>query len=316
MLYNQRFSDVTKPSPVPLASLVTEFKLQPLTPKMTIITDIPKPAIHRPGLQLAGFYEYFDYERVQVIGNSEYSFLKSLTERERDRVFSKLFKYNIPCLVLCKGLMPFPEMLVHAKINEIPLYSTEWPTSEFIGEVIRWLKIKLAPRITIHGVLLDIYGEGVVIMGDSGIGKSETALELIKRGHRLVADDAVEVSRIAAGTLIGTCPKIIQYFIELRGIGIIDVRQMFGVEAVKVSQVVDIILNLEYWDERKLYDRLGMEDEYTEILGHNVITHSIPIRPGRNLAIICEAAAVNYRQKKMGYSAAKELSHRLKTLMD
>ena len=313
---SQPISDVSAPNPVPLSTMVKEFALVPLTEGVDISNiDIALPEINRPGLALAGFYEHFDYQRVQIFGKTEYAYLKTLEERDRDKVFSELFKFKIPCLVVTRELDAFPELIIHAQINGVPIYSTSWQTSEFTGELIRWLKIKLAPKVTLHGVLLDIYGEGVIIMGDSGIGKSETALELIKRGHLLVADDAVEVSRIAANTLIGTCPRVIQYFIELRGIGIIDVRQMFGVEAVKTTQVVDLILNLEFWDEKKPYDRVGLEDEYREILGQKVVSHSIPIRPGRNLAIICEAAAVNHRQKKMGYSAAKELNLRLKNVL-
>ena len=309
-------SDVSQASPIALSTMVKEFALTPLTEGVDITDiEIHLPEINRPGLALAGFYEHFDYQRVQIFGKTEYAYLGTLDERERDKVFSELFKFKVPCLVITRELEAFPELIIHAQINGVPIYSTSWQTSEFTGELIRWLKIKLAPKVTLHGVLLDIYGEGVIIMGDSGIGKSETALELIKRGHRLVADDAVEVSRIAANTLIGTCPRVIQYFIELRGIGIIDVRQMFGVEAVKTTQVVDLILNLEFWDEKKPYDRVGLEDEYREILGQKVVAHSIPIRPGRNLAIICEAAAVNHRQKKMGYSAAKELNLRLKNVL-
>jgi len=309
-------SEVSSAEPVPLSSLAKEFQLELLTTSVDINkNEISRPEVNRPGLQLAGFFNHFDHDRVQILGKAEFAHLHTLTEKERDKVFSQMFKYEMPCLVITRGLEPFPELLIHAEISKTPLFSTPWLTSEFTGELIRWLKIKLAPKVTLHGVLVDIFGEGVIIMGDSGIGKSETALELIKRGHRLVADDAVEVSRIAANTLIGTCPRVIQYFIELRGIGIIDVRQMFGVEAVKTTQVIDLILNLEYWDESKIYDRLGLEDEFREILGHKVVAHSIPIRPGRNLAIICEAAAVNHRQKKMGYSAAKELNLRLKNVL-
>lgn len=297
---------------VPLEAMVKEFDLQQLTPCVDISKiEIRHPEVNRPALQLTGFYHHFDSDRVQIIGMVEYAYLEKIGETERDRTFSKLFKCKLPCLVLTRGLKPFPELLIHAEINEIPIFSCDTSTSEFIAEVIRWLKVKLAPTVTLHGVLVDIYGEGVIIMGESGIGKSEAGLELIRRGHRLVADDAVEIRRVSASTLIGTCPNVIQYFIELRGVGIINIKQMFGVEAVKATQNIDLILKLENWDEKKAYDRLGLEEEYMEILGNKVICHSIPIRPGRNIAIICEAAAVNHRQKKMGYNAAKVLNERV-----
>jgi len=309
-------SETQIPPPVPLGTLIKEFELVELSNHIDISNvGIAHAEVNRPGLQLAGFYKHFERTRVQVMGQSEYAYLRELSENERDTIFSTYFKTKPPCLIISRGLIPTEDMLIHAEIHQVPIYSSPWVTSELIGEIIRTLKIKLAPRVTLHGVLIDIYGEGVVIMGESGVGKSETALELVKRGHRLVADDAVEVSKIANNTLVGTCPKLIQYFIELRGIGIIDVRQMFGVEAVKTNQVIDIVLVLEHWDEKKQYDRLGLSEEYREILGNNVVAHTIPIRPGRNLAIICEAAAVNHRQKKMGYSAAKELAERLKNVV-
>lgn len=297
---------------VPLEELVKEFKLQPLTPDLDISKiEIVQPEVNRPALQLSGFYHHFDSDRVQLIGMVEYAYLEKIGERERDRTLSKLFSHNLPCLILTRGLEAFPELLVHAELNNVPIYSSDIATSEFIGEVIRWLKRQLAPTITMHGVLIDIYGEGVIITGESGIGKSEAALELVKRGHRLVADDAVEIKKVSSSTLIGSCPAVIQYFVELRGVGIIDIRQMFGVEAVKATQTIDLFLNLETWNDKKAYDRLGLEEEYMDILGNKVVSHSIPIRPGRNIAIICEAAAVNHRQKKMGYNAAKVLNERV-----
>jgi len=297
---------------VPLEKLVTKFKLKPLTPDVDISKiELVQPEVNRPALQLSGFYDHFDSNRVQLIGMVEYAYLEKIGERERDRTLSKLFSHNLPCLILTRDLQAFPELLVHAELNKVPIYLSEMPTSEFISEVIRWLKRKLAPTITMHGVLIDIYGEGVIITGESGIGKSEAALELIKRGHRLVADDAVEIKRVSSNTLIGTCPAVIQYFVELRGVGIIDIRQMFGVEAVKATQTIDLFLKMETWDDKKVYDRLGLEEEYMEILGNKIVSHSIPVRPGRNIAIICEAAAVNHRQKKMGYNAAKVLNERV-----
>ena len=302
----------THPDPIPLQDMLDKFELVPATPEVDIDELVLTVAsVNRPGLQISGFYDYFDHDRIQIMGRSEIGYLRTLDEKQRDAVFQKLFSYKIPCVVITHGQEPFPEMIIHAVIRNIPIYTSDWATSEFLGEVIRWLKMKLAPRVTLHGVLMDIYGEGVVIMGESGIGKSETALNLIKRGHRLVADDAVEISRISRDTLIGACPNLIQHFTEVRGIGVIDVKQMFGVEAVKPSQTIDMILNLEHYDADKTYNRMGIDDEYIEVLGQQVIANTILIRPGRDMAIICEAAAVNNRQKKMGYSAAKALNERL-----
>ena len=297
---------------VPINVLIEEFTLTNFTPEVDISDKVIEHAeINRPALQFAGFYEYFDSHRLQIVGLVEYAYLNKLEESVRKERIKEMFDSGIPCLVLCRGLEPFPEMLVFAINKDIPVLGYNASTTEFMGEIIKWLKVWLAPQVTLHGVLIDIYGEGVLIMGESGIGKSEAALELIKRGHRLVADDAVEVKKVSAQTLIGTCPEVIRYFIELRGIGIIDVRQMFGVESVKETQNIDVVIKLEIWDDKKEYDRLGLTEDYIEILGNKVICHSIPIRPGRNLAIICESAAVNHRQKKMGYNAAKVLNERV-----
>jgi len=223
----------------------------------------------------------------------------------------RIFQHRIPAMVVCRGLEVFPEMLEYAEEYDVPLLSTDYTTTDFIGEVIRWMKVQLAPRITMHGCLLDVYGVGTLIIGESGIGKSETALELIKRGHRFIADDAVEVRRVSAETLIGSCPANIRYFLELRGIGIIDVMQMFGVQSIKPTQAVDLIISLENWEKDRIYDRIGAPEQFTEILGNKVNSHAIPIRPGRSLAIICEAAAINQRQKQMGYNAAEALTERV-----
>ena len=265
------------------------------------------PEINRPALQLAGFYDYFDSVRMQIIGLVEYTYMEKLSHSTRTETFKKLFEYKIPVLVMCRNLFPFPEMIEHALLSNTPILGYSGSTNEFIGELSRWLKVQLAPRVTIHGVLVDVYGEGVLIIGESGIGKSETALELIKRGHRLVADDAVEIRKVSSQTLVGSCPETIKYFIELRGVGIIDVRQMFGVQSIKVTQSVDLVIKLESWDHSKEYDRLGLNEEYMTILDNKVVCHLIPIRPGRNLAVICESAAINHRQKKMGYNAAAAL---------
>lgn len=297
---------------VTLDEVIKEFDLKNLTKDVEtkgIIIEMPE--INRPALQLAGFFDYFDCERIQIVGIVEYTFLSKMTPEFRQETLKKIFGYKIPCFVICRGLEPHQEMLFYAKEEKIPILQTEDTTSDFMGEVIRWLKVQLAPRTTIHGVLVDIYGEGVLIIGESGIGKSETALELIKRGHRLVADDAVEIKRVSHSTLIGSCPELIRYFIELRGIGIINVKQMFGVQSVKDTQGIDLIIKLELWQKGKAYDRLGLNEEYMEILGNNITCHTIPIRPGRNLAMICESAAINRRQKKMGYNAAQVLNDRV-----
>ncbi|MDR2898757.1 MAG: HPr(Ser) kinase/phosphatase [Clostridiales bacterium] len=299
-------------STVLLTEIIEEFNLINFTPDIDMTEMyLEYPDINRPALQLAGFFEYFDSNRLQIIGLVEHAYLSTLSEDIRSERLRHVFTSQIPCLILTRKLEPFPEMFVYAEYYKIPVLGSDSATTEFMGEIIKWLRVRLAPQVTLHGVLVDIYGEGVLLMGDSGIGKSEAALELIKRGHRLVADDAVEVKRVSAQTLIGSCPELIKYFIELRGIGIIDVRQMFGVEAIKATQNIDLVIKLELWDEKKEYDRLGLTEEYIDILGNKVVCHSIPIRPGRNLAIICESAAVNHRQKKMGYNAAQVLNERV-----
>lgn len=272
---------------------------------------ISTPEVNRPALQLAGFFEHFDKERVQIIGNVECAFLDNMERQNRQWVYDKLMTSGIPCLILCRGHEPDEDMLAAANLNGVPICSTEEATSPFDAELTRWLKVQLAPSITIHGVLVDVYGEGVLIMGESGIGKSEAALELIKRGHRLVTDDVVEIRKVSEETLIGTAPAITKHFIELRGIGIIDVKALFGVESILDTINIDMVIKLEEWDREKEYDRLGLTDNYTEFLGNKVVCYSIPIRPGRNLAVIVEAASVNHRQKKMGYNAAQELYNRV-----
>lgn len=274
-----------------------------------LITD---PDINRPAVQLAGFFEHFDASRIQICGNVEHAYIANMhTEDENREIFAKLFSYRIPCLIFCRGLEPHDFILDVAREYGIPVLTSNSTTSSFVHEAVRWLHVELAPRISIHGVLVDVYGEGILIMGESGIGKSEAALELIKRGHRLVSDDVVEIKKVSDETLVGTAPDITRHFIELRGIGIIDVKTLFGVECVKMSQTIDLIVKLEEWNKDTEYDRLGLSDQYTEILGNRVVSHSIPIRPGRNIAIIVESAAVNHRQKKMGYNAAQELYNRV-----
>lgn len=297
---------------VKLTKVIEKMELVNLTPAVdTNSTWITIPEVNRPALQLTGFYEQFDNDRIQIIGKVEALYLESLSEMERYERYVQLLSSNIPCLVFCRGIEPEEKIIELATKSNIPMLKTEAATSDFIAEVIRWLKVQLAPCIVIHGVLVDVYGEGVLITGESGIGKSEAALELIKRGHRLVTDDAVEIRKVSDETLIGTAPGVTKYFIELRGIGIIDVKTLFGVESIKETQQIDMVIKLEDWNKDKEYDRLGLEEEYTEYLGNKVVCHALPIRPGRNLAVIVEAAAVNHRQKKMGYNAAKELYRRV-----
>ena len=248
---------------------------------------------------------------MQIIGYVEYNYLEHLPREAKLPVYEKFLSYHVPCIIYTTMTEPDEDMLRLAEQYEVPVFMTKMTTSSFMAEIIRWLNVELAPCISIHGVLVDVYGEGVLIMGESGIGKSEAALELIKRGHRLVTDDVVEIRKVSDATLIGSSPDITRHFIELRGIGIIDVKTLFGVESVKNTQSIDLVIKLEEWDREKEYDRLGLEEEYTEFLGNQVVCHSLPIRPGRNLAVIVEAAAVNHRQKKMGYNAAKELYNRV-----
>lgn len=297
---------------VSLVSLIEKMNLENCTPDIDINTiKISQPDVNRPALQLAGFFDHFDSERVQVIGRVEQAYLEHLDKETGINNLSRLMDYKVPCIVFSRNMEIDEKLIRMATEKGVPLLRTSKTTSSFMAEVIRWLNVELAPRITIHGGLVDVYGEGILIMGESGIGKSEAALELIKRGHRLVTDDVVEIKKVSDDTLIGTSPDITRHFIELRGIGIIDVKTLFGVESVKNTQSIDLVIKLEEWDRDKQYDRLGLEEQYIEFLGNKVVCHSIPIRPGRNLAIICEAAAVNYRQKKMGYNAAQELYNRV-----
>ncbi|MCI6649452.1 MAG: HPr(Ser) kinase/phosphatase [Lachnospiraceae bacterium] len=268
--------------------------------------------INRPALQLTGFYEHFDSNRIQLIGMVEYAYLHSLqSEDERHEIYKKLFSYKIPAVIICRGLKPEKYFIEEAERAGTPVLGTPRATSQFEASLINVLGYELAPTTTIHGVLVDVYGEGLLITGESGIGKSEAALELVRRGHRLVADDVVEIRQINDDTLVGTSPAITKYLIELRGIGIIDVKSLYGVECVKDTQTIDLVIKLEDWHRDTEYDRLGLDDEYMQILDKKVVCHSLPIRPGRNLAIICETAAVNHRQKKMGYNAAAELYRRV-----
>ncbi len=297
---------------VSLKTIIERMKLENLTPELDIKKiRISQPDINRPALQLAGYFEHFEATRLQVIGFVEYTYMESFSDDEREKMYREFLSFDIPGVVFCRELAPDPLFIKIAMEEKVPVLMTKKSTSSFMAEIIRWLNVKLAPCISIHGVLVDVYGVGVLITGESGIGKSETAIELIKRGHRLVSDDVVELRRVSEETLIGSAPDITKHFIEMRGVGIIDVKSLYGASSVRETQTIDLVIKLEDWDKDKEYDRLGLEEEYTEYLGNKVVCHRIPIRPGRNLAVICESAAVNHRQKAMGYNAAQELYNRV-----
>ena len=297
---------------VKLSELAEKMELKNLTPTVELKgKEVSIPEVNRPALQLSGFFDHFDSDRVQIIGYVEYTYLQTLDYERKIKIYDELVTYKVPCIVFSRNLEPDKELIEKAAKQDIPIFQTEKQTSGFMAELIRWMNVKLAPCISIHGVLVDVYGVGVLIMGESGIGKSEAALELIKRGHRLVTDDVVEIRKVSDETLVGSAPDITRHFIELRGIGIVDVKSMFGVQSVRETQNIDLVITLEDWSREKEYDRLGLEESYTEFLGNKVVCHNIPIRPGRNLAIIVESAAVNHRQKQMGYNAAQELYKRV-----
>ena len=298
---------------VALETVIDKMKLDNLTPDIDISRiKITQPDINRPAIQIAGYYEHYDAARLQIIGFVEYTYMENLSTKEKREAYEKLLSFEeTPAVVYCRELVPDDIFLEIANKHKVPVLMTKKSTSDFMAEIIRWLKVKLAPCIVVHGVLVDVYGEGVLITGESGICKSEAALELIKRGHRLVSDDAVEIRKVSDDTLIGSAPDVTKHFIELRGIGIVDVKTLFGVSSVKDTQSIDLVIKLEEWNRDIEYDRMGLEEQYTEYLGKKVVCHNIPIRPGRNLAIICESAAVNYRQKKMGYNAAQEFYKRI-----
>ena len=273
--------------------------------------ELHQSDVNRPALQLAGFFEHFDYERLQIVGMVESAYVEEKYEDHGVAMYEKIFQAGIPCMVFCRDLKPADEVVELATKYNIPLLLCPSGTCGFMNKAIRLLQTELAPRISIHGVLVDVFGEGVLITGESGIGKSEAALELIKRGHRLVSDDVVEIKKISDNELIGSAPSITRHFIELRGIGIVDVKTLFGIQSVLETQRISLVIQLEEWSREREYDRLGLDDQYTEYLGNKVVCHSIPIRPGRNVAMLVESAAINHRQKKMGYNAAHELYRRV-----
>ncbi|MCM1263184.1 MAG: HPr(Ser) kinase/phosphatase [Butyrivibrio sp.] len=297
---------------ISLSKVIEKMEWENLTPEIDISKiKISQPDINRPALQLAGYFEHFETTRLQIIGYVEYSYMNGLDEAVQLDIYEKLLNNPIPGIVFCRELQPNDLFRKIAVKYGVPLFMSKKATSACMAEVIRWLNVQLAPCISIHGVLVDVYGEGVLITGESGIGKSEAALELIKRGHRLITDDVVELRRVSDDTLVGSAPDVTKHFIELRGIGIVNVKALFGASSVKDTQSIDLVIHLEDWDKDKEYDRMGLEEEYIEYLGNKVVCHNIPIRPGRSLAIICESAAVNHREKKMGYNAAQELYQRV-----
>lgn len=297
---------------VSLKSIVDELNLEiinaPTELEKIFVSD---SELNRPGLQLADYYEFFDSHRIQIFGLSEISYLKTLSKEEYTARISKFLGLSPVAVIITRALEVDEEFIELAKHYNIPLFRTPYMTSAFTTDLNAYLNLQLAPRITRHGVLVEVYGEGILLLGESGVGKSETAIELIKRGHRLIADDAVEIRRVSSKTLVGTAPENIRHFVELRGVGIINARRIFGMGAVKLTEKIDMVINLEQWNPEKIYDRMGLENETTEILGLKVTSTTIPIKPGRNLAIIIEVAAMNNRQKKMGYNAAQELLHKL-----
>ena len=270
-------------------------------------TNISTVEINRPGLELTGYLEFFDNKRIQVLGNTEFSYLGRYGPEAQKMVIDSIFSFGPPAVIICRDIEPSNAILESAKLHKVSIFSTPQSTSDLTASLVQYLNKELAPRITRHGVLVEVYGEGCLLTGDSGVGKSETAIELIKRGHRLVADDAVEIRRTAQTTLYGQSPENIRHFIELRGIGIINARKLFGMGAIKLQEKIDMVINLEQWDSAKVYDRMGLDNEYMKILGVEVPTLTMPVKPGRNLAVIIEVAAMNNRQKKMGYNAAREL---------
>ncbi len=302
---------------IALEQIINEFQLEvvylPTAAKDILLSNAE---VNRPGLALAGFFGNFDPSRIEIIGKAEYGFLSGRNEDERDFKIREFIRHKPACIIFSTGLEIFPAMLEEAQKQDVPVLVSRERTSSLMAALIASLNMHLAPRLTRHGVLVNVYGEGILILGDSGVGKSETAIELVKRGHRLIADDAVEIKRASAKTLVGSAPEIIRHYVELRGIGIVDVKRLFGMGSVMDSDKINLIINLEQWVPGKMYDRLGLDDETMDILGVEIPTITIPVRPGRNLAIILEIAAMNNRQKRMGYNTAEEFNKKLLAQME
>ena len=297
------------------SEFVKELKLTVLSPSTKTEWDIRTTDLNRPGMQFAGFYEYFAFERPQVIGKVELTYLENLPHDVRSERLKEYFSYDLPCVIICRNMQPPEELIREAAARDIAVYQTSMVTTKFTFTAINYLNRCLAPKATRHGVLVDVYGIGVLITGESGVGKSEAALELVKRGHQLVADDVVDICRVSDNRLIGTCPEMVRHFMEIRGIGIIDIKAMYGVGSVSVSKSIDLVMHMEKWVEGKEYDRLGLNEEHISILGVKVPYQIMPVRPGRNIAIIVEVAARNLSLKRMGYSAARELDRRLNEMI-
>ena len=302
---------------VKLGKLIEEFELEVLRGAENYQDMlIQREDVNRPGLQLVGFFDYFDAKRMQLLGRVESTYLEQISSEERRKCFDAFLAHDIPALVITRGLDPFPELMEMAEKYDRTILRTQETTTAFMGALILALRNYLAPRITRHGVLVEVYGEGVLLLGESGVGKSETAIELVKRGHRLVADDAVEIKRVGVKRLVGSAPELIRHYIELRGIGVVDVQQLFGMSAVREDQDIDLVVNLEQWNDETMYDRLGLEQLYTVILDVKVPALTVPVKPGRNLAIIVEVAAMNNRHKKMGYNAAQAFTQQINEHFD
>lgn len=297
---------------VPFSKIIDEFHLETI-----YLPDLPEnlmiscSRVNRPGLQMVGFYDHFEQERMQIIGKVEHLFMAQLSTEERLRRLDDFFRSAPVGVIVTTSIEISPEMVEMAERHKVPLLRTAERTSPFMAALIAFLNVQLGPRLTRHGVLVEVYGEGILLLGDSGVGKSETAIELVKRGHRLIADDAVEIKRVSATTLVGRAPDIIRHYVELRGVGIVDVRRLFGMGAVKETEKIDLVINLENWQQGKMYDRLGLEEKTEDILGIKVPSIVLPVSPGRNLSIVIEVAAMNNRQKRMGYNTAEEFNKKL-----
>ena len=302
---------------VEITKVAEEMMLEPVNLPDDIATRvIIRNDVSRPGLPLAGFFDHFESGRIQIIGNMEHKYIELLTHEQRMEALERFLSCGVVCIVVTRGLDIFPELSQLCEKYGTPLYLSHDTTSNFMAALIAYLNVQLAERITKHGVLIEVYGEGILMLGDSGIGKSETAIELVKRGHRLIADDAVEIKKVSNKTLVGAAPELIRHYVELRGIGLVDVRRIFGMGAVKLTEKIDLVVNLELWQQGKMYERLGLDDEYDEILGLKIPSIVLPVKPGRNLAVVIEIAAMNNRQKKMGYNTAAEFNKKYMQLLE
>ncbi len=297
---------------VKLSQIIDSFKLESLhLPDLPENLHVTCTSVNRPGLQMVGFYDHYESARIQIIGKVEYLYLNTLSPEEREMRLDTFFSSKPVAVIFTSSLEVDEAVVALAEKHKVPLLRTSKTSSEFMAALIAFLNVELGPRITRHGVLVEVYGEGILLLGDSGVGKSETAIELIKRGHRLIADDAVEIKRVSATTLVGRAPEIIRHYVELRGVGIVDVRRLFGMGSVKETEKIDLVVNLEPWQDGKMYDRLGLDEQFTDILGISVPSIVLPVCPGRNLSVVIEVAAMNNRQKRMGYNTAAEFNKRL-----